>query len=44
MWKSIKSIKISDNIFIYKLKKKHQLIKLGKKENNLKNILNLDKL
>jgi len=44
IWKNIKSKRISGNIFIYKLKKKHQLIKFGKKKNNLKNILNLDKL
>ena len=35
------SKKISENIFIYKLRKKNQLIKLGKKQNNLKRILSL---
>ncbi len=41
IWKSIKSKKISKNIFIYKLKKKGQLIKLGNIKNNLKKITNL---
>ena len=41
IWKNIISKKISDNIFIYKLKKKNQLIKFGNKKNNLKKILSL---
>ena len=41
IWKNIMSKKISENIFIYRLRKKNQLIKLGKKQNNLKRILSL---
>ena len=38
LWPSLKKKKIYSNIFSYKLKKKQNLIKLGKISNNLKNI------
>ena len=37
IWKNILNLKIKNNIYIYKLKRKGKLIKLGKKKANLKN-------
>ena len=37
IWKSISNLKIKENVYIYKLKRKGKLIKLGNKKNNLKN-------
>ena len=37
IWRSISNFKIKENIYIYKLKRKGKLIKLGKKKENLKN-------
>lgn len=34
LWPSLKSIKISENIFIYKLRKKKNMLKFGKKNEN----------
>ncbi len=38
IWPSIKTTKIDEYIYTYKLKKKGNLIKLGTKKNNLKKI------
>jgi hypothetical protein len=40
IWKSIVVKKIHENIFMYKLKKKGNLIKLGKKRKNLNSLFN----
>ena len=40
IWPSIKRTKLSDNIFLYNLKKKGDLIKLGSNIKNLSKIFN----
>ena len=40
IWPSIKSKKLSDNIFLYSLKKRGNLIKFGNKKSNLKKVFN----
>ena len=41
IWPSIISKKISENIYVYKLKKKGNLIKFGNKKNNAKKIFSI---
>jgi len=40
VWPSLKSTKLTNNVFIYTLKKRGNLIKLGNKKTNLNRILN----
>lgn len=39
LWPNIKVIKVKENVYIYKIIKKNQLIHLGNKKNSLKNFL-----